>query len=164
MLSLHCSHTQTCGQQLFPRCDPSPSSCTLCYWVLGRALCSVLRVGVTVPYRTVPEKKKTLWRDSSPCLVLATSRPGRPGWDAASARRTYAPQSRCQAEREQQPKQHRFNFKKQISTATTRPGDFFHFLSKMVGFTSQFWKVELGFGGHLSGLSGALRGVLSVKC
>ena len=61
------AHTNVWAQ-LFLRCDPSPSSCTLCYWVLGRALCSVLRVGVTVPYRTVPEKKKTLWRDSNPRL------------------------------------------------------------------------------------------------
>jgi hypothetical protein len=44
------AHTNVWAQ-LFLRCDPSPSSCTLCYWVLGRALCSVLGVGVTVPYR-----------------------------------------------------------------------------------------------------------------
>ena len=50
--------------KLSPRCDPSLllhiMTHIVCARVLGRALCSVLGVGVTVPYRTVTVLERDL--------------------------------------------------------------------------------------------------------
>ena len=71
------AHTNVCAQ-LFLRCDPGPSSCTLCLGVLGRALCSVLGVGVTVPYRTGSHKDMRRFYVCSPRAAPATRVPKRP--------------------------------------------------------------------------------------
>ena len=130
----------------------------------GMTCCAVAIYGDCACCETTGPRGSLGGRRGGPVSSPRNRSPRSPRWDAASARRTYAPQSRCQAEREQhqQPKQHRFNFKKQISAW---PGDFFLFCRKLSVSQVDFGRLSSVLEGiSQSGFSGAPRCVLSVKC